>query len=158
MRRRLSIVLGLGLGFSAIATVTAGAASEIDLRGVWRPESYVLKDGSRHLIEGLVFFTDNEWSFLVFVTVNGEPLRGEGEGGTYVLKGDELLFTHLYILLAGKAVGSLPETPLRMEIKDDAVAAKTPCRVTLEGDRLTIRFGPSGNSMSFRRGARLSLR
>ena len=154
MRRRLSIVLSLGLGFSAIATVTAGAVSEIDLQGVWRPEAYVLKDGSRHLIDGLVFFTGKEWSFLVFVTVDGEPLRGEGEGGTYALKGDELVFTHRYILMAGKAVGSLPETPLRMEIKGDAGAAKTPCRVTLEADRLTIRFGPSGNSMTFRRGSR----
>jgi hypothetical protein len=155
MLLRPLVELSLGLCFWWIASVSAGAASEIDLRGVWRPESYILKDGSQYSIDGIVFFSDKEWTFLVFVTVDGEPLRGEGEGGTYAVNGDELVFTHLYILLAGKAVGSLPQTPLRMEIKDSAEAAKTPCRVTLEADRLTIRFGPSGNSMIFRRGSRL---
>ncbi len=154
MLLRPLVELSLGLCFWAIATVSAGVVSEIDLRGVWHPESYLLKDGSRYPIDGLVFFSDKEWTFLVFVTVDGEPLRGEGEGGTYAVKGDELVFTHFYILFAGKAVGSLPETPLRMEIKDAAEAAKTPCRITLVADRLTIGFGPSGNSMTFRRGSR----
>ena len=152
MRQRPFIGLTLGLGICAIVITTAPSAAEIDLRGVWRPETYVLNDGSRHVIDGLVFFTETEWSFLVFVVVDGEPRRGEGEGGTYVLNGDEIVFTHRFILLAGEEVGSLPETPLRMEVKSDAEAPTTPCRVTLEGERLTIRFGPSGNAMIFTRG------
>jgi hypothetical protein len=152
MRRRRFVELGLGLGVSAIADHSTASASAIDLRGLWRPESYLLNDGSRHTIDGLAFFSEKEWSFLVFVTEGGQPLRSEGEGGTYTLNGDELVFTHLYLLLVGKAVGSLPETPLRTEIHDAAGAPRTPSRVSLEADRLTIRFGPSGNSMTFRRG------
>jgi hypothetical protein len=153
MRRRRFVELGVGLGLSTIADDSAGA--EIDLSGLWRPESYLLNDGSRHTIDGLAFFTEKEWSFLVFVTEAGKPLRSEGEGGTYTLRGDELVFTHLYLLLVGKAVGSLPETPLRTEIHDAAGAPRTPSRVTLEAGRLTIRFGPSGNAMTFRRGSSL---
>lgn len=133
-----------------IANTSGTPAAEIDLRGIWYPESYLLNDGSTHDIDGLVFFGETEWSFLVFVVADGTPLRGEGEGGTYAWDGDELVFTHNFILLAGEEVGSLPDTPLRMEV-ERGDAATTACQVTLEDDRLTIRFGPSGNAMVFRR-------
>jgi hypothetical protein len=152
MHRRRFVELGLGLGLPAVADESERSRSQIDLSGLWRPESYLLSDGSRHAIDGLVFFTDREWSFLVFVTEGGKVRRSEGEGGTYTLKGDELVFTHLYLLLVGEAVGSLPETPLRTEIHDAADAPRTGSRVALQSDRLTITFGPSGNSMTFRRG------
>jgi hypothetical protein len=132
-----------------------GARAEaVDLRGAWRPESYVMKDGARHGVDGLIFFTEKDWAVLFFVIENGEPRRGAGEGGTYTLQGADLVFTHLYHFSSGKAVGALPESPLRMEIKDAAAATTEPCRVEVEGDRLTIRFLPSGNSMIFRRSSR----
>lgn len=152
MRRHPIIVSSLLAITFAIASVANAGQSDIDLRGVWRPETYILNDGSQHVIDGLVFFSEKEWTFLVFVTLDGKPLRGEGEGGTYAWRGDELVFTHNYILLAGEEVGTLAETPLRMEIEDAANAATTACQVTLEEDRLTIQFGPSGNAMVFRRG------
>ncbi|MGH9384114.1 MAG: hypothetical protein ACRD2N_07510 [Vicinamibacterales bacterium] len=150
MRRRLMFLLSVGAVVWAIETAGALAA-ESPLRGAWRPESYILKDGSRHPMEGLVVFTDTEWTFVVFVMADGEPRRGEGEGGTYTLKGDDLVFSHEFLLTAGGALGSLPESPLRMQVRDTASAAKTPARASLEADRLTIRFGPSGNTMVFRR-------
>jgi hypothetical protein len=154
MRRRFLFSLFLGLAFSTIGDPVATAAQTFDLRGAWRPESYVMKDGSRSSVDGLIFFTEKDWAVLFFVTENGEPRRGAAEGGTYTLQGGDLVFTHLYHFSSGKAVGALPESPLRMEIKDAAAGTTEPCRVEIEADRLTIRFLPSGNSMIFRRSSR----
>ena len=148
------VTILLVAGCAELSRLDVAHASELDLRGSWRPETYVLADGSQHVIDGIVFFGETEWSFVVFVTSDGKPLRGEGEGGTYAWRGDELVFTHEYILLAGEEVGTLPETPLRMEVHDADDAPTTSCQVALEADRLTIRFGPSGNAMIFRRASR----
>lgn len=153
MRRRP--IFASFLLVTSLAIAHDSLAQAIDVRGVWQPETYVLNDGSEHTIDGLVFFGEKEWTFLVFVTADGKPLRGEGEGGTYAWKGDELVFTHNFILLAGEKVGSLPETPLRMEVQAAGHAGTTACQATLDADRLTIRFGPSGNAMIFRRGSGL---
>lgn len=150
MQRRLGFRLCLAAGLCAIWAASA-LAGESPIRGTWRPENYLLKDGSRHPIEGLVVFTDTEWTFLVFVMDNGEPRRGEGEGGTYTLNGEELIFNHEFLLTAGQALGSLPDSPLRMQVRDTASASKTPSHVSFDGNQLTIRFGPSGNTMTFRR-------
>jgi hypothetical protein len=153
MRRRLTIRLNLLVGLWALGAMGL-AAADSPLRGTWRPDTYILKDGSRHPLAGIVTFTDREWTFLVFVMDNGEPRRAEGEGGTYTLKGEDIVFHHEFLLTVGHALGSLPESPLRMQVTDTAGASTTPARVTVEGDRLTVHFGPSGNAMTFERSRR----
>jgi hypothetical protein len=148
--RRLTIRLSLLAALCALVPSTLTAADN-PIRGMWRPDTYILKDGSRHPIAGLVTFSDREWTFLVFVMDNGEPRRAEGEGGTYTLNGEDIVFHHEFLLTVGQALGSMPESPLRMQVRDTAGASTTPARVTVEGDRLTVRFGPSGNVMTFER-------
>lgn len=134
----------------ALALLVPCAAGAQDIRGAWRPELYVMKDGTELPVDGRIFFTERDWTVLFFVTEEGEPRRGSAEGGTYRLEGENLEFTHRYHLSAGEAMASLPEAPLRMSIATAADAAREPCRVVLSGERLTI-FFPSGNRMEFQR-------
>lgn len=134
----------------------AAAAGEPDVRGAWRPERYVLKNGTTHRLAGFLFFTDRDWTTLYFVMGEGQaPQRGMGEGGTYTLTGNRLVFTHLYGLTsAASALPGLPESQARAELHEPASAKTEPCTVEVQGDRLTIRFGPSGNAIEFRRSSR----
>lgn len=148
MRHRRLVLTAL-----AVAWLMAGAfvaAQAPDIRGSWHAETYLLKDGTRHTVQGLIFFTAKDWTVLFFVTPDGQAQRGSGEGGTYVLNGEALTFTHFYNLSVGKAVAGIPESPLQMTVNDATKAGTEACRVTFEGDRLTIHF-PSGNRMMFRR-------
>jgi hypothetical protein len=149
--RAVGIVVVAVAGFAGPALPSEASEPTPDLRGAWAPESYLLADGGVLPVEGRIFFTDSEWTVLFFVTVDGAPRRGSGEGGTYTLAGRDLVFTHRYHLSEGAAVGSLAESPLRMELHGAGEAPTEPARVELDGDRLTIRFGPSGNRMTFRR-------
>jgi len=129
----------------------AGVPASAQLPGAWSPEAYVLADGTELSVSGLIFFTDEDWTVLFFVTGNdGEPVRGSGEGGTYSLDGERLTFRHNFHMSAGASIGGLPEAPLRMNVRDAADAASEPCRIELGEDSLTIHF-PSGNRMDFRR-------
>jgi hypothetical protein len=120
----------------------ASAASKI--AGAWRPDLYTLKDGSEQAVTGLIFFTERDWTVLFFeVGDKGAPERGSGEGGTYSLEGDRLVFTHLFHLSGGS-------TPLEMSVKKPGEAETEPCRVEVEGETMTIHF-PSGNRMRFQR-------
>jgi hypothetical protein len=142
----LLLTLGLGAGASAQG---AGAG----VRGSWRAERYVLKTGQTHTVQGLIFFTERDWTVLFFVVPPGQaPQRGSAEGGTYTIENDRLVFTHLYNLSTGKALDGLPESPLRMEVRDAAKAPREPTRVEVAGGRLTLHF-PSGNQMVFARSA-----
>jgi hypothetical protein len=139
----------------SLTLATAGAfqprADVLDLRGAWQPETYLLKDGARHAVDGLIFFTERDWTVLFFVKdAEGQPRRGSAEGGTYTLAGDKLVFTHKYNLSAGSALAGLPESPLRMRVAEGAAASNESCTIEIDGDRLTIRF-TSGNAMTFRR-------
>jgi hypothetical protein len=129
------------------------AALDPRVAGAWRTERYILRDGSQHPLDGLIFFTEKDWTVLFFV-LDGEkePQRGSGEGGTYTLDGEHLTFTHVYHLSAGKQLGSLAASPLRMEI-DHLDPSTEPCRVEIEGERMVI-FFPSGNKIDFRRSSR----
>jgi hypothetical protein len=121
------------------------------LLGAWEPAQYMLEDGVQHPVAGLIFFAEHDWSVLFFVTnENDTPLRGSGEGGTYNLHGDSLIFSHRYHLSGGHAVGSLTESPLRMEVRSAAQASREPCTIDVRNDSLTIHF-PSGNTMLFLR-------
>lgn len=121
------------------------AQSSIEgVEGAWHPEIYTLEDGTEKKVTGLIFFTDRDWTVLFFTRdASGGLERGAGEGGTYTLEGDRLVFTHLYHLSGGS-------TPLKMSAKLPEDAELEPCRIDLAGEILTI-FFPSGNRMTFRR-------
>ena len=128
----------------------SNAQDRVDLRGSWKSQVYTLKDGTRHEVPGLIFFTTRDWTTLYFVLADGKPQRGSGEGGTYTLAGNELVFTHIYHLSAASEVTGLPPAPLRMEIHKAAEAPTERCTVEVSGDRMTIHF-PSGNHIAFAR-------
>jgi hypothetical protein len=131
--------------------VGPSAAAQSGIRGAWKPELYVLRDGTELSVTGLIYFAEADWSVLFFVLDDeGEARRGSGEGGTYRLDGDRLEFTHLYHLSAGEAIASLPEAPLAMHVRTPSEASREPCRVEIDRATMTI-FFPSGNQMRFRR-------
>ncbi|MFQ5743460.1 MAG: hypothetical protein ACE5HV_07715 [Acidobacteriota bacterium] len=124
---------------------------EADMKGAWRAESYILKEGVRHTVDGLLFFAERDWSVLFFVTgADGVPRRGSAEAGTYLLTADRLVFTHLYNLSGGEEMEGLPASDWRMQINQEEDAVIEPVRVEIAGDRLTLHF-PSGNRMILRR-------
>lgn len=136
LRIALLLLAAISMGGSALA--------ESPVEGAWRPEIYTLQDGTVREVTGLIFFTDRDWTVLFFVKDDSGGLeRGSGEGGTYTLEGDRLVFTHLYHLSGGS-------TPFRMSAKSPEDAELEPCRIELAGEMLTIYF-PSGNRMRFRR-------
>ncbi len=122
-----------------------------NIQGAWKPETYLLKDQSQLQVDGLIFFTETDWAVLFFVLdENDTPQKGSGEGGTYTLNKNQLVFTHSYHLSGGNSVGNLSASPLKIEIKNAAVAATENCTIELNNDQLLIYF-PSGNSMTFKR-------
>lgn len=134
-----------------MAVVADALAQEpVSIRGAWRPTSYHLKSGARHPVDGLIIFTTSDWSVLYFVLdARGRPGRGSGEGGSYTLDGNRLVFTHRFNLAAGRAMEGLEESPLTMVVREAAGAPTEPSTIELIGDRLVIAF-PSGNRMEFR--------
>ena len=121
------------------------------IRGAWRPTTYVLKNGARHPLDGLIVFTASDWSVLFFVLdAWGRPRRGSGEGGSYTLDANRLVFTHRFNLAAGRAMEGLDASPLSMVVREAAGAPTEPSTIELTGDQLVIAF-PSGNRMEFRR-------
>lgn len=153
----LSIVLTAALSFfyslsfpfsfssSSSSSGTEGPlAEQPGILGSWRPELYTLKDGTERPVTGLIFFTERDWTVLFFETApDGSPQRGSGEGGTYSLSEDRLVFTHLYHLSGGSS-------PLKMSVKKPGEAETESCRVELGAETMIIHF-PSGNEMLFRR-------
>lgn len=144
-----SMVLTAALLFSfSFSSSLSGAATPLPeqptILGAWRPELYTLKDGTERAVTGFIFFTERDWTVLFFeMASDGSPQRGSGEGGTYSLSEDRLVFTHLYHLSGGS-------TPLKMSVKRPDEAETEPCRVELGAETLIIYF-PSGNKMRFRR-------
>ena len=134
-----------------VALALAAPAPAHDIRGAWHPDTYVLTDGTRHTVDGLIVFTEREWIVVFLVAPDGRtPKRGSGEAGTYTLSGNQLVFSHRYNLAGGDAVTGLPADPFAMNLHDAASAPTEPCTVELVAGRLTIRF-PSGNTMTFAR-------
>ncbi|MBI4553598.1 MAG: hypothetical protein HY710_15140 [Candidatus Latescibacteria bacterium] len=153
MRTRLTIILTFAAILSMAGVSFTNAADVLDIRGAWRPDTYLLKDGTRHTVTGFIFFTQKDWTVLFFVKDDTGPQRGSGEGGTYTLQGNRLVFTHLYNLSGGKEVKGIPASPLSMAVREPAGAPTEACTIDLNGDQLTIRF-PSGNTMTFRRSSK----
>lgn len=121
----------------------------LDVRGIWGAESYELATGPTHDVRGRIVFGEQEWQVLYFVLdAAGEPRRGSGEGGTYIVRADTVIFTHLFHLSAGDSLAGLPASPLRMQALGEG--AEEPTRARVEDGWLTLSF-PSGNRMTFRR-------
>ncbi len=137
---------------SPAEAVPATPVEPSDLRGSWKPESYRLKSGPVHEVTGLITFTEKDWLVLFFIMTDEGARRGSGEGGTYTLDGDKLVFRHLYNLSGGDAVDGFEASDLSMRVRqpDAADAPAEPCTISIEEDLLTI-FFPSGNEMTFRR-------
>ena len=154
MRARLGYVLAVGLLSCVTAAASPAVSKAPDIRGAWNPETYFLKDGSELKVGGFIFFTESDWTVLFFVVdKEGTAQRGSGEGGTYTLDGEDLVFTHLYDLTAGKKVASLPAVEPQYVVRDPSAAPTENCRVEFDGDGMVIHF-PSGNRISFRRSSR----
>lgn len=136
----------------ALATLTPPLEARTDeLAGTWHPEVYVMKDGTRRTVDGLMFFSPTHWTALFFIVEGGEIERGAGEGGAYSLEGTRLVLRHQYHLSAGRALPHVPRTdPLRMDARSPAEATEEVCVIAFEAGRLRIDF-PSGNHMIFRR-------
>ena len=126
-------------------------AQEKDVRGAWKADHYVLKDGGVHHVEGLMIFSETDWTVVYFVKDDdGQPQRGAGEGGPYTLDEDKLVLTRDYLVIAGNEIGELREIPLRFDIPAVTDPVIEPCLIEFDDDRITIEF-PSGNRMGFRR-------
>ena len=144
-----SLLVALTFGLTAVSGPAAGQSQDVE--GAWSARTYQLKDGPEHGVEGTIFFTDSDWTVLFFVVgSDGEPRRASAEGGTYTLRGDALVFTHLHNFAAGEAMEGLPESPMSMAVREAADAPTEPTRVEVRGNALTL-FFPSGNAMRFER-------
>ena len=149
-RRGLLVFMFMNAFIAAVAAAhIAPAAVAQSIQGAWRAETYVLAGGATHAVDGLILFTETDWTVLFFVLDDdGMARRGSGEGGTYALEGDRLTFRHRYNLSAGEEMEGLPASELRMQIRNAADEAVEPCTIELSEERLTIHF-PSGNRMMF---------
>ena len=134
----------------AVASVPASAQVP-QIRGAWAAQTYVMKGGTEHRVEGRIFFTESDWQIVYFVVEEGgEVRRGSAEGGTYILAGNSLTFVHLHNLSIGGAMEGLEEAPLRMVYRKPEEAPEEQSTVGVEGDRLILDF-PSGNRLIFSR-------
>ena len=151
MRARLTRLGAAALSLLLCVMVPMATAQTNDVRGAWRADTYVLKSGEVHHVEGLMLFSENDWGVVYFVNDDeGQPQRGAGEGGPYTLDGDELVLTRDYLVIAGNKIGELREIPLRFDIPAVTDPVIEPCLIEFGDDRITIQF-PSGNRMGFRR-------
>ncbi len=122
------------------------------LQGAWLAREYVLASGARHPLRGQILFDRSRWTVLFFVLDSGsEPARASAEGGSYVVRADSVVFTHVYHYSSGRALDGLPEASLRM-VARDGTGPTEPTRFAVTGDDMTL-FFPSGNRMTFVRAA-----
>jgi len=147
-------LIATGLLFAAVTGVqqsSAASASHIDVRGGWQADLYTLKDGTQYPVRGQILFTEKDWSVLFFVMKDGAAQRGSGEGGSYKLKGDQIVLRHRYhVVVAAPELPSLKAQPEQVRIvPEDDAKRDEPAIITIADDKLTINFGPSGNHMSF---------
>jgi hypothetical protein len=138
------------LGVALVLLPTPAPAQDASLVGAWQPHAYVLESGTRHAVDGLIFFTETDWSVLFFVTVDGQPRRGSAEGGTYETDGDELIFTHRFHLSVGDEMEGLPASALRMDLQSPGEGNLEESTYRVDADTMTL-FFPSGNRMEFTR-------
>lgn len=139
-------------GFLLTLGAFAGAASAASgLHGSWQAESYTMKGGTIiYPVRGQIIFSDKDWTVLFFTIKDGVVARGSGEGGSYETSGQKLVFFHRFFV--GPAFDAIPGLKAQ---KSDARINETPMReettYKIEGNRLTIDFGPSGNKLTWTR-------
>jgi hypothetical protein len=131
---------------------TASAAN--DIHGSWQAESYTMRGGQiTYPVRGQIIFSEKDWTVLFFTMEDGVVARGSGEGGFYETSGEKLVFFHRFF--AGPAFAAIPGLKAQ---KAEAKINETPVReetaYKIEGDRLTIDFGPSGNKLTWIRSSR----
>jgi hypothetical protein len=145
MRILATLVLGLGLTLSALSD----AAN--DLRGSWQAESYTMKGGAiTYPARGQIIFSKKDWTVLFFTLKDGAVVRGSGEGGYYETSGDKLTFFHRFF--AGPAFEAIPGLkPQKADARINDQPMREETTYKIEGDRLTIQFGPSGNTLTWTR-------
>jgi hypothetical protein len=146
---RLALVSAIGLASGAVPQ-----AQSPGIQDAWYADSYVLKDGEEHHVEGLMLFSEHDWAVVYFVDdERGTPQRAAGEGGTYTLDGNRLVLTRLYLTISSNPLKSLPAIPLRFDVPANKDPVIERCTIELDAERLEITF-PSGNRMGFRRSRR----
>ncbi len=112
MNKRFIILFVLMLSFWAIIISNSTAGNTADIRGVWYPDLYILKDGTKPIVKGFIFFREKDWLVLFFViNENQEIILGSAEGGVYSLNENRLVLKHLYSLSAGQEVADVPIKP-----------------------------------------------
>jgi len=122
--------------------------------GTWEVDRYVLRDGRDPRVDGSILFTESGWAVLFFIVdEDGDPRRGSGEGGTYRVDGDRLVFFHRYNMSGGEAIEGYDASDWSLTLREPEAAVSEACTIELTADRLTIHF-PSGNRMEFSRTSR----
>jgi hypothetical protein len=131
---------------------TASAASK--LNGGWQAESYTMKGGEiTYPVRGQIIFSDKDWTVLFFTIKDGVVARGSGEGGSYETSGDKLVFFHRFF--AGPAFAAIPGLKAQeAEAKVNEPPKREETTYKIEGERLTISFGPSGNTLTWIRSSK----
>ncbi len=145
---RTAMILALMLG----SFVNAAGAS--DLQGSWQAESYIMKGGQiTYPVRGLIIFSDKDFAELFLTFKDGVVVRGSGEGGYYQASGGKLVLFHRFFV--GPEFAAIPG----LKAEEAAAKFKDPpqreeATYKIEGDRLTISFGPSGNKLTWIRSAK----
>jgi len=151
MSLRLTLFFGLTLIIIGIPLFCA--ADEPDLRGAWRVDKYILKNGEMLSPPGTIIFTEKEWLTVFIITDEDKNLQsGNTEGGTYSVNGNQLVFKFLYNIYAGQKEVKVLGKPagINMKVMDAANASSEECTFKIEGEVLTIYF-PSGNRFTYNR-------
>lgn len=141
--------------FTIICVIQSTRASAAgDLRGGWQAESYLMKGGQiSYPIRGQIIFSERDWTVLFFTMKDGKLVRGSGEGGYYEASGANLVFFHRFF--AGPAFEAIPGLKAQeaaAQVKEPPVREETTYEI--HDNRLTIHFGPSGNTLTWLRSSR----
>jgi len=144
-------IISLGMHASR-ASQSASPEPAGPLIGGWQAEHYYLKDGSNYPLLGQILFTEKNWMVIYIVVKDGKPQRGSGEGGDYIVNGNNVTFVHHYIVSTpADAIAGLGAQQLRAFKWDkELVEAST---FEVKGDRMTL-FMPSGNRLTWTRSSR----
>lgn len=88
-----------------LVLLAPASAPEADIRRAWHADTYVLKDGSSHHVDGLILFSESDRAVVYFVEDDdGKPHRGAGEGGTNTLDANRLVLTRTYLVIASEEI------------------------------------------------------